>query len=53
MEYVVIGLLVVLIILVIILIIKSSGSNSMVAKMGKLETGIVKEIGDFKLDFSD
>ena len=53
MEYVVVGLLVLVIILVIILIIKSSGSNSMVEKLGKFETDITKEIGDFKLDFSD
>ncbi len=53
MEYVVVGLLVLVIILVIILIIKSGGSNSMVEKLGKFETDITKEIGDFKLDFSD
>ena len=52
MEYVIIGLLAAILILLIVLIIKSSGSSSMIAKMGKFETDITKEIGDFKLDFA-
>ena len=52
MEYVVLSLLILLIILIIILIIKSTGSNSIVEKLGKFETDITKEIGDFKVDFS-
>ncbi len=52
MEYVIIGLLILTIVLLIILIIKSSSSNSITFKLGKFETDITKEIGDFKLEFA-
>ena len=52
MEYLIIGLITILIILAIIILIKSSGSNSMIEKLGRFETDITKEIGDFKSDFS-
>ena len=52
MQYIIISLLALIIILIIVLIIKSSGSSSMIAKLGKFETDITKEIGDFKLDFA-
>lgn len=52
MEYVIIGLLVVTIILLIILIIKNKNNESVVDRVGRVETNIVKEIGDFKAHFS-
>lgn len=54
MVYVVIGLLVILIILVIcvLLKIKKVNDSDITLKLSKIETDMVKEIGDFKLDFS-
>ena len=52
MEYVLIVLNVIILILLIILIIKNKNNESVVEKIGKLEISIVKEIGDFKSDFS-
>jgi len=52
MEYVIIGLLVVVIILLIIVLIKNNGSKDMIERMGRLDTSITKEIGEFKLNFS-
>lgn len=52
MEYILIVLNVIILIFLIILIIKNKNNESVVEKIGKLETSIVKEIGDFKSDFS-
>ena len=56
MEYVLLGLLVLLIILVIVLIImvikNNKGDKEVTEKLGKFETSIIKEIGDFKFDFT-
>ncbi len=54
MEYVIIGLLVIVIILLIILVLKIKRVNEsdITLTMSKIETDLVKEIGDFKLDFS-
>ena len=52
MEYIIIGLLVVVIILLIIVLVKNNGSKDMIERIGRLDTNITKEIGDFKLNFS-
>lgn len=52
MEYVIIGLLVLIIILIIILFIKQKNNENIVERLSKIEVNMVKEIGDFKLDFS-
>lgn len=50
--YLIIGLLVLIIILIFILIQKQSHNESITDKIGKMETDIVREIGNFKADFS-
>lgn len=52
MEYIIIGLLGIVIVLLIIILIKNNGSKDMVERIGKLDTSITREIGDFKLNFS-
>ncbi len=52
MEYVILGLVVVILILLIVLIMRSVNNDNALDKMNNIETNIVKEIGDFKLDFS-
>lgn len=54
MEYLIIGLIIALIVLVILVLLKIKKVNEqdVTLKLSKIETDIVKEIGDFKLDFS-
>ncbi len=52
MEYVLLGLLIVNLIMLVILVIKGRNNESVVDRIGKIETDIVKEIGNFKSDFS-
>lgn len=52
MEYIILGLLILLIILVIIVIFKIKKNEENNISIGHVETSIVKEIGDFKLDFT-
>ena len=56
MKYVILGLLVLivvlLIVLIIVLLVRKNRNNDLVEKLGKFETGITKEIGDFKFSFS-
>ena len=51
-EYIIIGLLVIAIILLIVLIIRKNNNSDMIEKLGKFETDITKEIGEFKFGFS-
>ncbi len=51
-DYIIIGLLGVTIILLIINLIKSNGSKDIIERIGKLDTSVTKDIGDFKLNFS-
>ncbi len=50
--YIIIGLLVIAIILLIILIAKNNGGRFLIERIGRLDTSLTKEIGDFKLNFS-
>ena len=52
MEYVFLGLLIVIIILLIILIFRKQDNSHLFEKLNKTEISIVKEIGEFKHDFS-
>ena len=53
MEYLIIGILVIVIILLIVIItkIKKVNESDITLTLSKIETDMVKEIGDFKLDF--
>ena len=46
LEYVIIGLLVIIIILIIILLFK--GNNSLIERIGKVETITIKELANFR-----
>ncbi len=48
MEYVIIGLLVLIIILVIFSISKNINESNITERLGKLETNLIKELGEFK-----
>ena len=50
MEYLIIGLLILLIILVLILLLKDGKKDT--EKLNRLEINVIKEISDFKSDFS-
>ncbi len=52
MDYLIIGLLIFNLVLLLFLLLRNRQNDSVVEKVGKLETDIVKEIGDFKNDFS-
>lgn len=52
MEYIIIGLLVLIIILVIFSLSKNINEAKITERLGKLETNMIKEISDFKLDFT-
>ena len=52
MEYVIIGLLVLILILLIILLFKKVNFNDLNDKLSRTEVNVVKEIGEFKHDFS-
>ena len=55
MQYVVIGLLVVIIILLIVVLLNKNDdkSNDVVERLGKFETGLTKEIAEFKIGFTN
>ena len=50
MQYVIIGLLILIIILVIFSISKNINESNITERLGKLETSMVKELGEFKND---
>ncbi|MGI6329293.1 MAG: DNA recombination protein RmuC [Bacilli bacterium] len=52
MEYFIIGLLIIVVIISIIILIKGVNESNIVERLGRLETNLTKEIGDFKNDFS-
>ena len=52
LDYIIIGLLIIVIILTIVLLIKKNNNSEMIEKLGKFETDIIKEIGEFKFNFS-
>lgn len=52
MNYIIIGLLVLIIILLIIVIFKKNNDSNLTDKVNKIEVSLIKEISDFKQDFS-
>jgi DNA recombination protein RmuC len=52
LDYIIIGILGLIVILLIIVLIRNNGSKDTIERMGRLETNLTKEIGDFKLNFS-
>ncbi len=53
MEYIIIGLLVVIIILQLLLFLAKKDNNDMTERIGRFETNITKEIGEFKFGFTN
>ena len=52
MDYIIIALMVILIILVVISLMKNINEAKITERLGKLEVQMIKEMGDFKSDFS-
>lgn len=52
MEYVIIGLLILILMLLIVLLVTKKDNNEMTERLGRFETNITKEIGEFKLGFT-
>lgn len=52
MEYVILGLLIVILILLVIILLRKNSSKDTDEKINRLEINMIKEIGDFKTDFS-
>ena len=54
LDYVIIGILVLIVILLIILIFRKNDDKSidMIERLGKFETGLTKEVANFKVDFT-
>ena len=52
MEYLIIGLLIIIIILLIILITRKNDNTELNDKLSRTEISVIKEIGDFKHNFS-
>ena len=50
MEYVILGLLVIVLVLLVVLILKKD--NNSIDKLNRMEINVIKEISDFKNDFS-
>lgn len=51
-DYIIIALLGITIILLIVLLVRKNNNNEVVEKLGKFETDLTKEIGEFKFSFS-
>ncbi len=52
MEYVILGILIFIVFLLIILLVKGKDNSDTTERLGRFETNITKEIGDFKLSFA-
>ena len=52
MQYIIIGLLILIIILIIFSISKNINESNITERLGKLETSVVKELGQFKNDIN-
>ena len=52
MVYVIIGILILLLILVVVLVMRKNNNGDLVDKINRLELEVVKEISDFKSDFT-
>ena len=52
MEYIIVGILILLLVLVVIILTKKNNNSELIEKITKLELEVVKELSDFKTDFS-
>lgn len=52
MEYIIIGILILLLVLVVLLLTRKNNNSDLIEKITKLELEVVKELSDFKSDFS-
>ena len=52
MEYIIITLLTINFIILLVVLFKNNGSNDQTERMGRLETNIIKEFGDFRNDLT-
>ena len=52
MEYVIIGILIVILIISLINLFKGPNESNMVERLGKVETTVIKELGEFKSDIN-
>ena len=52
MEYIILGLLIVIVVLLVILIFKKNNNKESDEKINRLEINVIKEISNFKNDFS-
>ena len=52
MEYVILGLLILIIVLLLIIVLRKGNNKELEDKINKLEISMIKEIGEFKTDFS-
>lgn len=50
MEYIILGILIIILVLIVVLLLKKNNSSD--EKINKLEISLIKEIGEFKTDFS-
>lgn len=53
MEYIIIGLLIVILIISVISLTKNINESNITERLGKIETGVVKELGMFKNDLTN
>lgn len=53
MEYIIIGMLAVVICLLLVIILKKRNDTDIIDRMSKLELEVVKEIGEFKVGFTN
>lgn len=52
MEYIIIGILILVLVLVVLLLTRKNNNSDLIEKITKLELEVVKELSDFKSDFS-
>lgn len=52
MEYIILAMLIIILVLIVIILLKSNNNSKTDEKISKLEIDLIKEISDFKNDFS-
>src|SRR5574344_2555976 len=53
MEYITIGLLIIILIITLISLFKNINESNITERLGKLETSVIKELGEFKSDVNN
>ena len=52
MEYIILSLLIIIVVLLVIIIFRKDNNKESEEKINRLEINVIKEISDFKTDFS-